>query len=641
MAFRDNNNNPQSADSAVEIDEAAATQQVQEESQTPRTDALQLENSQPDPEIPATSLDSGLSSNETSMETADLDVEIQLPRDENTPSTPPTKYSLIKAPQFKWNRSYVIYASIILLGVILVVVISVVLSVGNKHRSETGRGTGDNNSTLAESPTASPTIAASAPPRQCAEFNDIRCGMGNYTLSALQRATSPQFKAYQWVSSQDQMAVRAEHRMERMLTRFALATLYYSTQGDQYWTNQTGWMQPSLPECLWFGCNCTTTGNTTVLQYLTLQINGLNGTIPREIALLTSLKALDLSLNALGAAPLPTELGLMTNLRDLRISFSRAPGKIPTELSQLTNLIILDLFGNALHGPIPTALGRLTNLEWLNVGGNNQNLTGPIPTQLGLLTQLTSLYLDMNALSGTIPTELGRLTNLTLLQLDSNALTGRVPSELGLLTKLEGGLYLSKNSLTGAIPWQLGQLTRLKLLDLFNNILSGSIPTTLGRLSLLDTLNLYNNALSGPLPSEIGRLPKLNDLLGLTHNLLSNTIPTELGLLSNVDFLDLSFNRLTGTIPTELGLLSQLSYLDLSSNPLRGPIPTDLALLSNLQPYLGGLNLGDTQLNGTVPWSLCTLVTNGLLVQIDCDNVACTCGCTCWQNTTDDFYYSI
>ena len=58
-----------------------------------------------------------------------------------------------------------------------------------------------------------------------------------------------------------------------------------------------------------------------------------------------------------------------------------------------------------------------------------------------------------------------------------------------------------------------------------------------------------------------------------------------------------------------------------------------------MQPYLGGLNVGDTQLNGTVPWSLCALVTNGLEVQIDCDNVACTCGCTCWQNTTDDFYY--
>jgi hypothetical protein len=61
--------------------------------------------------------------------------------------------------------------------------------------------------------------------------------------------------------------------------------------------------------------------------------------------------------------------------------------------------------------------------------------------------------------------------------------------------------------------------------------------------------------------------------------------------------------------------------------------------MTNIQSYLGGINLGDTSLTGSVPMRVCELVTSGLLVQIDCGEVACSCGCECWVNTTDDLYY--
>ena len=101
-------------------------------------------------------------------------------------------------------------------------------------------------------------------------------------------------------------------------------------------------------------------------------------------------------------------------------------GEIPSELGSLTNLVQLRLNDNQLTGEIPAELGRLANLErlWLH---SNQ-LTGEIPSELGSLTNLVQLRLNDNQLTGEIPSELGRLTNLAVLHLSGNQLTGCVPA---------------------------------------------------------------------------------------------------------------------------------------------------------------------------------------------------------------------
>jgi len=84
---------------------------------------------------------------------------------------------------------------------------------------------------------------------------------------------------------------------------------------------------------------------------------------------------------------------------------------------------------NPLGGRIPTELGQLTNLEYLALSWNE--LSGPIPAELGRLTKLAELWLDANQLSGTIPSELGQLANLKELRLAGNpGLTGCVPTPL-------------------------------------------------------------------------------------------------------------------------------------------------------------------------------------------------------------------
>ena len=130
-------------------------------------------------------------------------------------------------------------------------------------------------------------------------------------------------------------------------------------------------------------------------------------------------------------------------------------GSIPTEIGLLSTLEYLQLYVNDLTGTIPSQLGTLSSLGRLYL--HNNKLTGQTPSQLGKISTLQYLYLENNKLTGTIPSQLGTLSSLRLLFLSNNKLTGPIPSELGKISTLQF-LYLYDNAdLTGPIPHEINQ----------------------------------------------------------------------------------------------------------------------------------------------------------------------------------------
>ena len=206
-----------------------------------------------------------------------------------------------------------------------------------------------------------------------------------------------------------------------------LAAIFEATNGS-LWKDNANWLT-TAPLQEWFGVHLDDEGR---IVHLLLTDNGLIGSIPPEIASLTSLESLHIGLNDL-------------------------TGLFPPEIAILKRLKSLELTYNGLSGPIPPEIGGLDSLQWLGLFGNE--LTGSIPPEIGRLTSLVSLDLCYNQLTGPIPPEIGELRNLVWLKM------------CGIDSNPEAG-----NRLTGSIPPEIGNLTKLRVLNLGANRLFGTDP---------------------------------------------------------------------------------------------------------------------------------------------------------------------
>ena len=394
--------------------------------------------------------------------------------------------------------------------------------------------------------------------------------------------------------------------------RAALEALYHATGGPN-WNNTGNWLS-DRPIGEWYGVTVNAEGRVATLF---MQGNNLIGSIPPELGGLSELERLELSFNGL-SGPIPPELKELSSLRYLEAGSNSLTGAIPAELGELSSLEFLSLSQNRLSGPIPPALGDLSRLTHLAIGANQYG--GPIPPELGRLSRLRVLSLRSAQLTGGIPPELGalasmedinlfgnqlsgpipvglfdRMAGLRTLWLTDNRLTGPIPAEIGALSRLES-LALSRNQLSGRIPPEIGNLTNLRLLYLGLNRLSGPIPPEIGNLTNLEQLRLYTNDLTGPIPPEIGNLANLTDLWA-SYNELSGPIPPEIGNLTNLTHIWLHYNLLTGPLPAELGNLTNLQDLRLELNEITGELPPEMGRLSRLER----IDLSFNRLSGPIP----------------------------------------
>ncbi|XP_008795724.2 receptor protein kinase-like protein ZAR1 [Phoenix dactylifera] len=139
----------------------------------------------------------------------------------------------------------------------------------------------------------------------------------------------------------------------------------------------------------------------------------------------------------------------------LALSNRSLEGYLPSELSLLSSLQILSLPRNSLSGPIPATITALRSLAALDLSHNN--LSGPIPAEIGALNSLSHLDLSSNFLNGSLPPGIADLPRLSgVLNLSCNSFSGWIPPAFGTIP-VAVSLDLRQNNLSGEIP-QVGSL---------------------------------------------------------------------------------------------------------------------------------------------------------------------------------------
>jgi hypothetical protein len=100
-----------------------------------------------------------------------------------------------------------------------------------------------------------------------------------------------------------------------------------------------------------------------VIHGLELPVNGLSGSIPDEICLLTNIAGgINLSGNTIFGT-IPPGIGELSKLRGLDLHSNQLESSLPTELGQLTNLRKFDISGNKeIKGDFPLDLRRWTKI---------------------------------------------------------------------------------------------------------------------------------------------------------------------------------------------------------------------------------------------------------------------------------------
>jgi hypothetical protein len=215
------------------------------------------------------------------------------------------------------------------------------------------------------------------------------------------------------------------------------------------------------------------------LEFLNLEFVELTGTIPTEIGNLSKLSKSNEILKCLSQSfsdvvceaflglpsrvegLLPTEIGLLSSLRDLHlIDMMNIQGGLPSQYVHLSNLSVLTI-SNSFDQEIffSSLLSRFPlTLEYLTIGGSF--VMGQIPTDISSFQSLISLNILELMLTGTLPSEIGLMTKLQSLKIQSTFLTGNIPSEIGNLTHLTC-LYLGRNNFADVLPSKMSQLTNL------------------------------------------------------------------------------------------------------------------------------------------------------------------------------------
>ncbi|KAJ1485809.1 hypothetical protein T484DRAFT_1792166, partial [Baffinella frigidus] len=201
---------------------------------------------------------------------------------------------------------------------------------------------------------------------------------------------------------------------------------------------------------------------------------------------------------------LPPEIGVLSNITDLRLSHNDLEG-LPSEVGGLQSLTLLHLAHNRLEA-LPPEAGFWSALTELNIATNKR-----FSWEAGFWSALTELNIATNKMTA-LPVELGLLTILSRLDMANNDISVppvevvmRGPADVVDFmrricdAKYSGILNLSGKSLKLVNP-EIFQIEGLRVLNMSDNLLTW-IPDTFHTMTLLTELAVSNNQLSTLPPS--------------------------------------------------------------------------------------------------------------------------------------------
>ena len=141
----------------------------------------------------------------------------------------------------KWKR----WMPFAIGGLVLLVLIAVGVSLGVVIPRQRNAVLG-----TTESPSAAPSQAPSQAPTS-ASFSVISQAVESIFGTKLDDTTSPQYRAAQWMTEEDQLITNPLDDISRFAQRYAMVVFYYATGGDTSWINQANFLSPNLDICSW------------------------------------------------------------------------------------------------------------------------------------------------------------------------------------------------------------------------------------------------------------------------------------------------------------------------------------------------------------------------------------------------------
>jgi hypothetical protein len=135
--------------------------------------------------------------------------------------------------------------------------------------------------------------------------------------------------------------------MDRLRQRFAYLAFVVSTGKASAFT----WYD-KVDECSWTGVTCINQRFNT----FRLLNRGLQGSIPADVGLWTSLRGFSIYDNQVGGT-LPSSIGKWTNLDYIDVGINKLNGLIPTEVSNWKVIRAASFDGNQFSGTMPS-MGR-------------------------------------------------------------------------------------------------------------------------------------------------------------------------------------------------------------------------------------------------------------------------------------------